>query len=339
MEILPQQFRVPELYGDYWYNSDPIPLSALRGYVILIDFWDYTKQSCIRALPYIQEWNRRYADKGLVTIGVHTPAFPFGRDPMNVRSAIDRLNICYPVVSDNDYIIWGAFRNQFWPTKYLIDKHGFIRYLQVGEGSYQNFEHALQSLLVEAGYHDDLPLVMDPIREEDRAGAVLQRATSDVLASWQRGAIGNIEGYAPESTIHYEDPGYYLEGRLYLSGDWLSSRNFVKLETQGGNEGSLTVVYSGTEVHAVVNPEGEKNFQVFVRQDDRYLTSANKGTDVLIDEEGRSYFLVDTAKSYNLIRDREFGEHKLKLTARSNGFALYALSFASSVLSEVISSS
>ena len=232
MEILPQQFRAPELYGDYWYNSDPVPLSALRGYIILIVFWDYTNQSSIRALPYVQEWNRRYSDKGLIIIGVHTPEFPFGRDPMNVRAAIDKLSIHYPVVSDNDYIIWGAFRNQVWPTKYLIDKNGFIRYIHAGEGSYQNFEHALQSLLVEAGYHGDLPLVMDPVREEDRAGAVLNRATSEILAGWQRGTIGNIEGYAPESVIHYEDPEYYLEGRLYLSGDWLSRRDYVKLEEQ-----------------------------------------------------------------------------------------------------------
>src|SRR5437870_542043 len=173
MDILPQQFRVPEMYGDYWYNSDPIPVSALRGYVILVEFWDYTNQSSIRSLPYVQEWNRRYADKGLVTIGVHTPEFPFGRDPMNLRPAIERLNIRYPVVSDNDYIIWGAFRNQTWPTKYLVDKHGFLRYVHPGEGSYQNIEHALQSLLVEAGYHDDLPIVMEPLREEDRPGVYL----------------------------------------------------------------------------------------------------------------------------------------------------------------------
>ena len=122
MDALQKQFRVPEIYGDFWFNSDPIPLGALRGYVILIDFWDYTNQHCLRTLPYLQEWHRRYADKGLVTIGVHTPEFPFARDPINVREAIEKLSIRFPVVMDNDYIIWGAFRNRKWPTKYLIDK-------------------------------------------------------------------------------------------------------------------------------------------------------------------------------------------------------------------------
>src|SRR5438093_1112387 len=125
MDILPKQFRTPEIYGDYWFNSDPIPLGALRGYVILIDFWDYSNLGSLNALPYLQEWHRRYLDKCLVTIGVHTPEFPFARDPINVRRAIDRLGIRYPVVIDNDSIIWSAFRNSAWPTKYLIDKNGF----------------------------------------------------------------------------------------------------------------------------------------------------------------------------------------------------------------------
>jgi hypothetical protein len=338
MEILPQQFRVPELYGDYWYNSDPIPVSALKGYVILINFWDYTNQKSIRALPYIREWNRRYADLGLVTIGVHTPEFPFGRDPINVRAAIDQLSIRYPVVSDNDYIIWGVFKNLVWPTTYLIDRHGFIRYVQAGEGSYEHFERALQSLVVEAGYHGDLPLVMDPVREEDRPGAVLQRATSEILAGWQRGTIGNVEGYAPESVIHYEDPGYYVGGRLYLSGDWLSSREYVKLENQGGMEGRLSFTYQGVEVNAVIKPEGEKKFQVFAQQDGCNLVPSNRGADIRIDEEGRSYFLVDTARNYNIVRQKEFGEHNLRLITRSNGFTLYAVTFVSAAITANTSS-
>lgn len=339
MEILPQQFRTPELYGDYWYNSDPVSLSALRGYVILIHFWDYTNQNSIRALPYVQEWNRRYAEKGLVTIGVHTPEFPFCRDPVNVRTAIDQLGILYPVVSDNEYIIWGAFRNQVWPAMYLIDRNGFIRYVQAGEGSYQNFERAIQSLLVEAGYHADLPLVMEPVRAEDRPGAVVQRATGEILAGWQRGSIGNVEGYAPESVIHYNDPGYYFEGRLYLDGDWLSSREYVKLEEQGGKDGSLSFTYQGAEVNAVIKPEGEKQFQVFVHQDDRFLIAANQGKDVQIDEEGRSYFLVDLARNYNIVKQKDFGEHNIRLTTRSNGFSVYAVTFVSAAITESTSSS
>lgn len=337
MELLPQQFRVPEIYGDYWFNSDPIPLGALRGYVILIDFWDYSCQRCLWTLPYLQEWRRRYTDKGLVIIGVHTPQFPFGRDPMNVRAAIEKLGIKHPVVMDNDYFVFGAFRAVEWPTKCLVDKNGFIRYVHTGEGSYQNFEHAIQHLITDAGYRDDLPLVMEPLREMDRPGALCYRATSDILTGWQRGTIGNVEGFSPESTVHYEDPGYYIAGRLYLHGNWLNDRNFIKLNDEDGKEGYVVLTYEAKEVNTIIKPEGESNFQVFIQQNGQYLSRANKGDDIRIDEQGRSYLVVTNASLYNIVKNKEFGEHTLKLSTRSNGFALYSVSFISCVIPEVIS--
>lgn len=336
MEILQHQFRTPEIYGDYWFNSDPITLGALRGYIILIDFWDFTSYKSLQTLPYLREWYRRYLDKGLLVLGVHTPEFPFARDAMRVRGAVARLSIRYPVVMDNDYIIWGAFRNQTWPTKYLIDKNGFIRYLHAGTGSYQNFEHAIQSLVAETGYHGEFPIIMDPVRDSDRPGAVCYRATPEILAGWQRGTIGNVEGLATESTDHYKDPGIYIDGRLYLSGDWFSGRNYVQLEAKEGRDGSLLVLYHAVEVCAVIKPEGEKRFQVFVQQDDNYLTAANKGPDIRIDEEGRSFFLVDSPRIYSIVKQEEFGDHKLRLSSRSNGFTLYSMSFGSCAMPELV---
>jgi thiol-disulfide isomerase/thioredoxin len=337
MDVLQQQIRVPEIYGDFWFNSEPIPLAALRGYVILIDFWDYACHKCLQTLPYLKEWHKRYSEKGLVTIGVHSPQFPFASDPINVRGAIDKLEIKYPVVMDNDFLIWGAFRAMTWPTKYLIDKHGFIRYVHPGEGSYQNFEHAIQSLVTEIGYQDDLPLIMEPVRESDRPGALCYRATPDILAGWQRGTIGNVEGYSPESTVHYDDPGIYIDGRLYLQGNWLNDRSYLKLNDPEGQEGYLVFSYQAKEISAVIKPEGEKNFQVFVQQNDLYLTAANKGDDIRIDEQGKSYMLVSDARLYSIVKNKEFGEHTVKLMTRSNGFALYAISFISCVISEMVS--
>lgn len=337
MEILREPFRVPSIYGDFWFNSEPIPLGALGGYVILIDFWDYSCHHCIQTLPYIIEWHRRYADKGLITIGVHTPQFPFTEDPMNVRSAVEKLGIKYPVVTDNNYFIWNAFRNQIWPTKYLVDKHGFIKYSHAGEGSYQNFEHSIQSLLNDAGYHGDFPFVMEPIRDIDRQGAVLYHATPDILAGWQRGTIGNVEGYSPESTVHYNDPGIYLNGRLYLSGNWLNDRNYLKLNDPEELGGYIVTCYESKEVNMVVKPEGEQQFQVFVQQDNAYLSRESFGDDIFMDEEGRSYFIVDHARLFNIIKNKDYGEHTLKLFTRSNGFALYSISFVSSVIPEMVS--
>jgi thiol-disulfide isomerase/thioredoxin len=337
MEVSSRTFRAPGIHGDYWFNSDPIALGALRGYVVLIDFWDFTSSSSLRALPYIKEWYARYSELGLVVIGVHSPEFPFGRDMVTIRRAVSKLNIRYPVVMDNDFFIWGAFRNRVWPTRYLIDKDGFIRIVQEGEVGYQNFEHSIQSLLVEAGYHGELPLVMDPLRDVDRDGVVRYRVTPGILTGYQRGTIGNVEGFSPESVSHFEDPGYYLEGRLYLHGNWLNDRNFLKLEESDGREGFIMLSYRAKELNSVIKPEGEKQFQVFVQQDRLYLTTDNMGDDVQIDGEGRSYLLVDQPKLYNVVKNKEYGEHTLKLSSRSNGFAVYSISFVSSVIPEMVS--
>jgi hypothetical protein len=338
MQILPRQrHRTPEIYGDYWFNSDPIPLNALRGYTILLHFWDYTSVSSLRTLPYIKEWHKRYADKGLFVIGVHSPSFAFGKDPLLVRKAIDRLGIKYPVVMDNDLMIWGSFGNRLWPTQYLIDKHGFITISHEGEGSYQNFEHSIQSLLVDSGFRGDYPLVMDPIREMDKPGALCYKLTPEIFGGYQRGNIGNIEGFVPESTGHFEDPGLYLEGRIYLHGDWLITRNFLKLNESEGREGRLIIPYKAKEVCAVISPEGESKFQIFVRQNDKYLTEQTKGDDVLIDDDGRSYVLVNEPRLYHIVNNLEYNEHKLTFSSRSNGFALYSISFVSSLIADVIS--
>jgi hypothetical protein len=337
MEIIPRQFRVPQLYGDYWFNSEPIPVGALGGYVLLIDFWDYSSQRCLQSLPYLIEWDRRYRERGLVTLGVHTPQFPFAADPMNVREAVEDLLIRYPVVMDNSYSVWNSFRNQVWPTRYLVDKTGYIRYMHAGEGAYQNFEHAIQSLLQDAGFHGEFPFLLEPVREIDRPGIVCFRSTSDILAGWQRGTIGNIEGFSPESTVHYEDPGVYLPGRLYLAGNWLNDRNFLKLNDPDGRGGHFVVPYEAKEVSMVIKPEGEKQFQVFIQQDGSYLTAENMGDDVLLDEEGRSYFIVEKAKLFRIVKNKEYGEHTIRCECRSNGFALYSVSFISAVIPEVIS--
>jgi hypothetical protein len=335
MEILPQQFRVPEIYGNYWINGDPVSLVALRGCVLLIDFWDYTSICWHHTLPYLREWYKRYSDKGLILIGVHTPQFPFGREPVNVQTAVDALSIKYPVVMDNDYVVWNAFRCSSWPTKVIADKNGFIRYIHAGEGHYQNIEHAIQSMIVDTGYRDDLPYVMASLKDIDRPGIVCYRETPEIVTGWQRGTIGNVEGYSPESTVHYEDPRVYVPGRLYLHGDWFNDRNYLKINTADPDEGYLTFAYQAKEVNAVLKPDGERGFQVFVEQDGQFLSRGDKGSDVRYDEAGQSYFVVNEARLYNIVRNREFGEHRLKLRTRSNGFAVYAISFVTEIIPEL----
>jgi cytochrome c biogenesis protein CcdA/thiol-disulfide isomerase/thioredoxin len=137
--------------GGAWLNSRPLSLKGLRGRVVLVDFWTYTCINCIRTLPYLRSWDRRYRRAGLTVVGVHTPEFPFERRRANVRSAIAQNRLRYPVVQDNGYDIWNAFGNQYWPAKFLIDARGRVRYTHFGEGDYGRTESAIRALLAEAG--------------------------------------------------------------------------------------------------------------------------------------------------------------------------------------------
>jgi cytochrome c biogenesis protein CcdA/thiol-disulfide isomerase/thioredoxin len=142
----------PELrVGGEWFNSDPLTLSQLKGKVVLVDFWTYTCINCIRTLPYLKAWHEKYHDKGLVIIGVHAPEFEFEKDADNVKKAIEDFDLKYPVMQDNDFATWRAYKNNYWPAKYLIDKDGNIRYTHFGEGEYDETEFAIQELLTEAG--------------------------------------------------------------------------------------------------------------------------------------------------------------------------------------------
>jgi thiol-disulfide isomerase/thioredoxin len=153
---LPKLARAPEFAGTQrWFNTPggrPQPLRSLRGRVVLVDFWTYTCINCLRTLPYLEAWDRRYRSAGLTIVGVHTPEFAFEHDAGNVGRAIRRLGVRYPVVQDNDNGTWDAYANMYWPADYLVDATGEIRYVGIGEGDYDKTENAIRLLLAEAGH-------------------------------------------------------------------------------------------------------------------------------------------------------------------------------------------
>jgi thiol-disulfide isomerase/thioredoxin len=335
-EIPERTTKAHELYGDFWFNSEPVPISALRGQVVLVHFWDYTCIHCVHTLPYIKEWHRRYNADGLVVVGVHTPKHPFAKNPEEVQKAIERLGIRHPVVLDNQSVIAATYQNRFWPAIYLIDKHGYIRFCSVGEGNYRTIEQRIHVLLRDAGHRGDLPLPMEAIREEDKVGAVCYRATPELFTGYLKGSIGNVEGYSPESVVDYHDPGYYVEGKFYAVGPWMNDRNCLRL-SDDRTEGHIIVRYLALEANAVIMSEGDAGFPVLVMQDDRFLTEENKGDDIALEEDGRSIIVVTEARMYNLIKNKEFGEHTLRLSTTSRGFALFSLTFVSCVIPETVS--
>lgn len=132
-----------------YLNTKPIGLSDLKGKVVLVDFWTYSCINCIRTIPYLVDWNEKYADKGLAIVGVHAPEFEFEKNIENVKEAVERFGIKYPVIQDNDKGTWNAYQNQYWPRKYIVDNEGYVRYDHIGEGGYAETEKVIQSLLQE----------------------------------------------------------------------------------------------------------------------------------------------------------------------------------------------
>jgi len=147
---LPSLGPAPEIDGvTHWVNSSPLTLKELRGQVVLIDFWTFGCINCVRTLPYVSEWHQKYADEGLVIIGIHRPEFTYEHSTANVEDALDRFEIGYPVAQDNDFTTWRAYKNRYWPAFYFVDKQGEIRYIHIGEGSYEKSERIIQQLLAE----------------------------------------------------------------------------------------------------------------------------------------------------------------------------------------------
>ncbi len=150
---LPVEGQMPPLDGvTAWLNSDPLTRERLRGHVVVVDFWTYSCINCLRSIPYVRAWDERYRRDGLVVIGVHAPEFAFERDVANVRAAAAQLGVHYPIAIDNDYALWRAFDNHYWPAHYFIDAEGRVRYHHYGEGNYDASERVIRQLLTEAGH-------------------------------------------------------------------------------------------------------------------------------------------------------------------------------------------
>jgi thiol-disulfide isomerase/thioredoxin len=330
----PRGRRAPEFAPGEWLNTDhPVQMANLRGQPVLIDFWDYACINCLRTLPYLREWHRRYASYGLVIIGIHAPQFAFGRERTQVELAVEELDIPYPVLLDNDFRHWTALHNEFWPAKYIIDAEGYLRYRHYGEGDYDLVEQVIQAVLRESNPHAELPPVMPPLRPEDHPQTRRHRITPELRGGLNRGALGNPEGYAGGVPVLYSLPNQRDLGAFYVAGAWKAGSQY--LAYQGREEGIIRVPYEAAEVNAVLSPHVDvverminpQAISVEIWQDDSPLHDDRRGEDIT--EDGR--LLVNRPRMYNLIRNPGLERHELTLRVKSQGFALYNFTFTSPI--------
>lgn len=330
----------PELAGiEGWINTSPLTLGDLEGKVVLVDFWTYTCVNCIRTFPFLREWDRKYRDSGLVILGVHTPEFIFEKSTTNVKIAAQDYDLTYPIVQDNGYQTWEAFGTQAWPTKFVIDQDGFIRYVHRGEGAYEETESVLRELLEEAGAdlkgispNTDPDPVVDPTATGDTVETSLTR---ELYAGYLRNVSGagayviNPEYYSSLNKVAlYEDPGERLNHFMFVQGVWFNDpESLVHARETTDFEDYIGIQFFAKSVNAVINAEGATSFDMKITLDGMPLTEESKGADVVFDDEGNSFIVVDEPRMYRIVELPEFGGHELKLSSNAISFALHAFTF------------
>ena len=327
LSIDKSQFRkAPEFKGITSYiNTNQTKLSDLKGKVVLVDFWTYSCINCIRTLPYLVDWNQKYSDKGLVIVGVHSPEFEFEKNINNVKQAVTRFGIKYPVLLDNDHETWNAFQNSYWPRKYLVDSDGYIRYDHIGEGGYAETENAIRSLLAERSNQQGLEisnLNQTKLIVPSAPSVDLNQIKSPELYfgyQYARAQLGNIQGFNPEKTVNYTIPGSNLESNvIYLQGLWKNNPDSMELV---GSNGKIMLAYSAKSINIVAGGKGE----AIIKEDGKGNQTNNtfKGNDV--DAEGR--LTVDGQRLYNIADHTNYGNHQIEIDARGHGFKVYTFTF------------
>ncbi|MBB4171059.1 MULTISPECIES: cytochrome c biogenesis protein DipZ [unclassified Rhizobium] len=306
-----------------WLNSKPLTAEELRGKVVLVDFWTYSCINCIRTIPYLRAWAEKYRDQGLVVIGVHSPEFAFEKRIDNVRQAIDKFQIGYPVAIDNNFKIWRAFGNNYWPAHYFIDAKGQIRHTQFGEGDYEQSERLIQDLLADAAGSkkvDTATVVLNATGAEAAPDLARLQSGESYIGYLRAANFISPEGVGADVARDYTVGKPSLD-EWGLSGKWTVGGEQASLEQVGGG---ITYRFSARDLHLVLGPGtgGKKvRFQVTV---DGAAPGVDHGSD--IDAEGNG--TVSETRLYQLVRQsKDVRERTFEIRFLDPGVEAFVFTF------------
>ena len=293
---LPVEGVMPPLTGaTTWLNTPPLTTEQLRGKVVVVDFWTYSCINCLRSIPYVKAWAEKYKDQGLVVIGVHTPEFAFEKSEANVRQNVRRLGVTYPVAMDNDFAVWRAFRNQYWPAHYFIDAQGRIRHHHFGEGDYEGSERVIQQLLKEAGAQVDGRTVQVDARGAEVAADFAQVDSPETYVGYARAENFRSPGGLARDTIKtYAAAPLQLNG-WSLSGRWRVTREHADLQDAGGK---VAFRFKARDLHLVMGSGRAGTTPRFRVRIDGQAPGADAGLDIDAQGMGR----IDGERLYQLVR-------------------------------------
>jgi thiol-disulfide isomerase/thioredoxin len=321
---LPIERELPGFAGATgWINSPPLTPAALRGRVVLVDFWTYTCVNWLRTLPYVRAWAAKYREHGLVVVGVHTPEFSVEHDPANVRRAITDMRIDYPVAIDSDYGVWRAFDNAYWPAVYIADAKGQIRYHHFGEGNYEQTERVIQQLLAERGAAG----VPTGLVAVEPRGTEVGADWSDVRSGEAYVGYEKAEGFASPGPIArdarrvYALPSRFGLNQWALSGDWTVGEEIARLNEPSGK---IAYRFHARDVNLVMGSASpEKPVRFRVRIDGRPPDAAH-GSDVDPLGNGSATF----PRLYQLIRQaKPIGDRLFEIEFLDSGAEAFVFTF------------
>ena len=298
MEDLPwARVRAPDFDGiKAWINSKPLKMEELRGKVVLVDFWTYSCINCIRTLPYLKRWHEKYADKGLVVIGVHSPEFQFEGEKANVADAVKKFGIEYPVALDSDMRVWAAYDNHYWPAKFLVDREGYIAFAHFGEGDYTLTEKAIQDALgVKAKFEN-----------EEFPGYVFDQSTETYAGYGKSMGLGSGLACDKNGCNVYIDPGEHEPNIIYPHGEWVQEEEYLELKK---TPGQISYRFNAREVNVVMGPvEKSASAQVF------------------IDGKKAGKLTIDAPRMYTAYQDKKYAEKEISVVFEGK-VRVYAFTF------------
>ena len=314
--------KAPNLVGIANYlNTTPEELEKeINGKVVLYDIWTYSCINCIRTLPYITAWDDKYAEHGLLIIGVHSPEFEFEKEVENVELAISKYGIKYPVVLDNDKETWEAFENRYWPRKYIADHEGYVRYDHIGEGGYKETEKIIQELLKERsnslGIQTASAEKLVDIEEFEHSWLRSPELYFGYYFAQNRNQLGNEEGFRPNQDVTYSLPESIQRHNFYLDGTWTNLKGSMKLVS---DTGIIVLPYSGKELNIVTS--GKADLEVHI--DGLPIEQSIAGTDVSAD----GIVQVDEPRLYNIVQTETSEEHTIQILVNTPGFEIFTFTF------------
>ncbi|BAT19095.1 redoxin family protein [Asaia bogorensis] len=307
-----------------WLNSAPLTAQALKGKVVLVDFWTYSCINCLREMPYVEAWANKYKPYGLVVIGVHAPEFAFEKNLENIEKAVARFHITFPVAVDNDRAIWNGFNNEYWPAAYFVEGDGKIQAHHFGEGDYDRSEHQLQAMLRDNGAKNVPDDLVHPVGTGEQSEADLSAIDSpETYIGYERAShfisTGGAVQDSPNDYVIENSPALNEWG---LSGNWTIGPEAARLNKPGG---SITFRFHARDLHLVLGPAKDGKPVRFRVTLDGHPPGAMHGTDCDADGIGT----VSGQRLYQLIRQGEnnVGDHLFRIEFLSPGVEAFSFTF------------